>query len=163
MSVNENDRFRLHQKLEAVLGADNASTMMELFPPRDWSDYARRNDIDNARTEMRVEFIAVRSEMATEFAAVRSEMATEFAAVRREMTTEFAAVRSEMTTEFRGGAQRDDRRIRRGPPRHLRRGRRPAGHGRSGDRRDGPQQLGVAACRSRTAIEGQTMAAQECE
>lgn len=100
MSVNENDRFRLHQKLEAVLGADNASTMMELFPPRDWSDYARRNDIDNARTEMRVEFIAVRSEMATEFAAVRSEMATEFAAVRREMTTEFAAVRSEMTTEF---------------------------------------------------------------
>jgi len=104
VTIDERSRHALYLRLEEVLGADEAGTLMDHLPPVGWADVATRRDVDGAsvllRSEMASEFAAVRSEMASEFAAVRSEMASEFAAVRSEMTTEFAAVRSEMASEF---------------------------------------------------------------
>jgi len=101
VTIDERSRHALYLRLEEVLGADEAGTLMDHLPPVGWADVATRRDVDGAsvllRSEMASEFAAVRSEMASEFAAVRSEMTTEFAAVRSEMASEFAAVRRDIT------------------------------------------------------------------
>jgi len=103
VTIDERSRHALYLRLEEVLGAEEAGTLMDHLPPVGWADVATRRDVDGAgallRSEMASEFAAVRSEMTSEFAAVRSEMAAESALLRSEMTSEFAAVRSEMAAE----------------------------------------------------------------
>lgn len=109
MTISDQSRYLLHQRLDAVLGADEAATLMEHLPPVGWADVATKRDLERLAIEVRAEmatgFAEVRSEFAdvrSEFADVRSEMATGFADVRSEMATEFADVRSEMRVGLAG-------------------------------------------------------------
>jgi hypothetical protein len=43
--VTEQQRSRLHRKLEEQLGAEEAGTMMELLPPVGWADVATKQDL----------------------------------------------------------------------------------------------------------------------
>jgi hypothetical protein len=45
MTIDERSRHALHQRLEEVLGPDEASTLMEHLPPVGWSDVATRRDL----------------------------------------------------------------------------------------------------------------------
>ena len=92
MTIDERSRHALYLRLEEVLGADEAGTLMDHLPPVGWADVATRRDVDGAS-------VLLRSEMASEFAAVRSEMASEFAAVRRDITvlqSDVVGIRTEM-------------------------------------------------------------------
>lgn len=46
MAVTEAKRHRLYQRLEEVLGAEEATTLMELVPPVGWADVATKADLD---------------------------------------------------------------------------------------------------------------------
>ncbi len=46
MSIDERTRHRLYQRLQEVLGADEASILMEHLPPVGWADVATRRDLD---------------------------------------------------------------------------------------------------------------------
>ena len=50
MATTEQDRFRLHQRLEAVLGAQEAATLMEHLPPVGWAGVATKRDLDHFAT-----------------------------------------------------------------------------------------------------------------
>ena len=76
MAITEESRFQLHQRLETVLGKDEATTLMEHLPPVGWADVATKADIELVRRDMDREFAAVRSDLDREFAAVRSELET---------------------------------------------------------------------------------------
>lgn len=52
MTVSEAQRRALHDGRVKKLGADVADTLMDYLPPAGWSDLARRNDLDQLRTEM---------------------------------------------------------------------------------------------------------------
>jgi hypothetical protein len=45
MTINEESRHRLHQRLEQVLGDTEAGTLMELLPPVGWADVATKHDL----------------------------------------------------------------------------------------------------------------------
>lgn len=45
MSIDERARHALYVKLEEVLGADEATTMMEHLPPVGWADVATKSDL----------------------------------------------------------------------------------------------------------------------
>lgn len=69
MALDERARHQLHRKLEEVLGADQAGTLMEMLPPVGWADVATKRDLDALRSEMNLRFEALehrlRSEIAT--------------------------------------------------------------------------------------------------
>jgi hypothetical protein len=43
--INEQQRSRLHRRLEERLGDEEAGTMMELLPPVGWADVATKHDL----------------------------------------------------------------------------------------------------------------------
>ena len=50
--MNEERRYALHERLETVLGATEANTLMEHLPPTTWNDLVRQRDIDSMRIAM---------------------------------------------------------------------------------------------------------------
>jgi hypothetical protein len=46
MAISEESRHELFQRLEQVLGAKQAATLMEHLPPVGWADVATRRDLD---------------------------------------------------------------------------------------------------------------------
>lgn len=92
MAIYERDRHQLFEKLAELLGAKNAGTLMEMLPPRDFDAFAHREDVENARTELRAEMIAVRSD----FAVLKSEVSAEIGALRADMDAELKSVRTDI-------------------------------------------------------------------
>ena len=46
MAISEETRHQLFQRLEEVLGAEEATTLMEHLPPVGWADVATKRDVD---------------------------------------------------------------------------------------------------------------------
>ena len=93
MTVNDRSRLELHRKLEAVLGTEEADTLMEHLPPVTWHDVATKDDVRSSEA-------ALRSELTLNAAVLRGEMNVGFADVRVEMNVGFADVRAEMNARF---------------------------------------------------------------
>jgi hypothetical protein len=55
MSVDDRTRLNLHRKLEAVLGPDEADTLMAHLPPVTWHDVATKDDVRMLEISMRGE------------------------------------------------------------------------------------------------------------
>jgi hypothetical protein len=54
MSIDERTRHRLFVKLEAVLGPDDATALMEHLPPVGWADVATKSDLVLLRRDLEV-------------------------------------------------------------------------------------------------------------
>ena len=85
MTVNDRSRLELHRKLEAVLGTEEADTLMEHLPPVTWHDVAAKDDVRSSEA-------ALRSELTLNAAVLRGEMNAGFADVRAEMNARFGHV-----------------------------------------------------------------------
>ena len=67
MASNEDDRYRLHQHLEEVLGRDDANTLMEHLPPTGWANVATKDDVEHLRVSMTHHLDQLRAQMLHEF------------------------------------------------------------------------------------------------
>ena len=111
MTTTEAERLRLLQRLEEVLGPDEATTLMDHLPPLGWSDVATKHDLAANRVltksdldlglgEFRIEFGEFRTEIREEFAEFRTETRGEMADFRTEIRGEMADFRDEMRGEM---------------------------------------------------------------
>jgi len=111
MTTTEAERLRLLQRLEEVLGPDEATTLMDHLPPLGWSDVATKHDLaanrvltksdlDLGLAEFRIEMGEFRTEIREEFAEFRTEMRGEFRSFQIEMRGEMADFREEMRGEM---------------------------------------------------------------
>ena len=95
MAIDERQRHLLHERLDDVLGPDEAATLMEHLPPVGWADVARRSDVDHLGETLRAEFRSgldgLRADMHREFGEVRKELV----AGNRQMV--FAIIGSQFT------------------------------------------------------------------
>jgi hypothetical protein len=55
MPVGDRTRLNLHRKLEAVLGREEADTLMAHLPPATWNEVATKADLDTLGTTLRAE------------------------------------------------------------------------------------------------------------
>ena len=92
MSTNDKDRLELHRRLESVLGAEEASTLMSHLPPVTWDQVATKDDLRALETNLRAEISVSASGLRAEMANLRTEMAD----LRTEVRTGLAGVRTEM-------------------------------------------------------------------
>jgi hypothetical protein len=62
MAITEKSRHELYQRLEKILGPDQATTLMEHLPPVGWADVATKEDLHQleARLDTRFETLEVR-------------------------------------------------------------------------------------------------------
>jgi hypothetical protein len=52
MATSEENRHRLYEHLEQVLGVRDAATLMEYLPPVGWADVATRRDLDTIERDV---------------------------------------------------------------------------------------------------------------
>ena len=79
MAVDDRTRLNLLRRLEAVLGQEEAETLMAHLPPVTWQEVVTKTDL---RVELDVVTSVLRGEMAelrTEMADLRTELRTEIA------------------------------------------------------------------------------------
>lgn len=56
MAIDEPTRYRLHQRLDEVLGPDEAAALMACLPPLGWGDVATKADLTLLEAKLRAEF-----------------------------------------------------------------------------------------------------------
>jgi hypothetical protein len=101
MTTTEAERLRLLQRLEEVLGPDEATTLMDHLPPLGWSDVATKHDLAANRVLTKSDLDLGLAEFRIEMGEFRTEIREEFAEFRTEMRGEMAALRVEMHQGFR--------------------------------------------------------------
>jgi hypothetical protein len=89
MTVNDRSRLDLHRRLEAVLGTEEAATLMAHLPPVTWQDVATKDDVRVLGVELRAEMADLRSELREEIGGLRLEMREEVGGLRLEMERGF--------------------------------------------------------------------------
>ena len=89
MAISEQARHQMYSRLETVLGAEEAATLMEHLPPVGWADVATKSDL---RTEIELLGSGLRREMAE----LRTEVRTGLASVNGRLSTEIGLVRGEI-------------------------------------------------------------------
>ncbi|CAN5852932.1 hypothetical protein BH23ACT10_BH23ACT10_29670 [soil metagenome] len=86
MAVDERARHELHGRLDDVLGADAAGTLMEHLPPTGWGDVVTRDYLT--------------AQLDSRFGEFSRGMDARFGTMNREMDARFAAVTGEMNGRF---------------------------------------------------------------
>jgi hypothetical protein len=71
MAADDRSRLNLYQKLESILGTEEADTLMAHLPPLTWNQIATKSDLDHLHNRLTTE---LRAEMNVGFAALRAEM-----------------------------------------------------------------------------------------
>ncbi len=69
MAVDDRNRLDLHRKLEAVLGHDDADTLMAHLPPVTWNEVTTKDDLDRLGFELRAEMQVLQANLRAEFIA----------------------------------------------------------------------------------------------
>jgi hypothetical protein len=103
MAITEETRHRLFQRLEQVLGADEATTLMEHLPPIGWADVATKRDLDALGAATRQDVEALRTEMGHRFDSFGAEMDHRFANVDQRFENvdrRFGTLESSMDLRF---------------------------------------------------------------
>jgi hypothetical protein len=97
MTATEGSRHRLHQRLEAVLGEDEATTLMEHLPPVGWADVATKADIAATRAD----FKRLESATATALQAAVEGLRAEMKVMEAHLRTDMADMRTDIHREMR--------------------------------------------------------------
>jgi hypothetical protein len=77
MAISEEARHRMYVRLEAVLGPEEATTLMEHLPPVGWADVATKRDLDHLAAVIDVRFDALDGRFEMTEARLRAHVSDE--------------------------------------------------------------------------------------
>ena len=87
MAITEKSRHELYQRLEKILGPDQATTLMEHLPPVGWADVATKDDLRHLEIRLDAKIDVLGLSLQTEIANVRTEMANLATELHKTMRT----------------------------------------------------------------------------
>ncbi len=96
MVVDERARHELFDRLEDVLGAEHAVTVMEHLPPVGWADVATKHDLSAEIGLVRRDLAALEERLDLRIDGLSQEFRSEIGSVRQELRSEIGSVRLEM-------------------------------------------------------------------
>jgi hypothetical protein len=104
MTVDDRTRLNLHRKLEAVLGQQEADTLMAHLPPVTWHEVVTKEDIAALGMALRSEMHVMGTELRSEMHAIETNLRAEMQAIETNLRAEVQVMgtnlRSEMQTGF---------------------------------------------------------------
>jgi len=74
MAITEGQRHHLFQRLEEVLGTEEATTLMEHLPPVGWADVATKADLDHQRALTKADLDGARTDLKGDIDQLRGEL-----------------------------------------------------------------------------------------
>ncbi len=74
MAVSEESRHHLYNKLESVLGRQDATALMEHLPPVGWADVATKRDLDALEERVSGRFETQTARFDNQIAVLRSDI-----------------------------------------------------------------------------------------
>jgi len=77
MAITDTSRHRLHQRLDELLGTENAAVLMEHLPPVGWADVATKRDLDQQAAATKHDIESLGSELRAGMAALGSQLRAE--------------------------------------------------------------------------------------
>jgi hypothetical protein len=95
MAVDERSRHQLHGRLDEVLGAEEAATLMSHLPPVGWADVARKSDIDALATMTAQHFDALATASAQHFDALAGDIDALASGTKRDIESAGDKLRAE--------------------------------------------------------------------
>lgn len=103
MAISDQTRHRLHQRLDEVLGSDDAATLMEHLPPVGWADVATKRDLEHLslelRSDLRSEFRNALGDLERGLRAEIGEVRIGLADLRTELHVELGAIRADLARQ----------------------------------------------------------------
>ena len=96
MSVDDRNRNDLYRRLEAVLGAEEANTLMAHLPPTTWRELATRADVEHLGIALRAEMHGLATELRSEMQSLRTELRSEMQALDTKVDNLGTELRAEM-------------------------------------------------------------------
>ncbi len=120
MAIDERARHRLFERLEAVLGTEEATILMEHLPPVSWADVATKRDLDalaaitkhdlDALAEAnRLEHEAMREAAKRDLDAVEVANRLEHEAMREANRLEHQVLKQELMAALEAGLNKQTR------------------------------------------------------
>ena len=86
----------MYQRLEEVLGREEASTLMEHLPPVGWADVATKRDIDALAAATKSDIAVLRGDFEHVAAAIRSDLEHVAATIRSDFDHHRAATKRDL-------------------------------------------------------------------
>ena len=83
MAIDERSRHALHQRLEEVLGPEQAATLMEHLPPVGWADVATKRDLDLLQAATKRDVDVLRTEIGSVEQRIRSDVRDQILSAER--------------------------------------------------------------------------------
>lgn len=95
-------RHELHGKLEQMLGAKEAGTLMAYLPPVGWADVATKRDLDQVAGGLSVRIEQIEERLRAEIQATKFEL---LAAFRQELHQEIHSEVGALHADMRSGVR----------------------------------------------------------
>lgn len=106
MVMTEDIRHRLHNRLDELMGPEEATALMEAFPPTGWADVATKSDLDQLQTVLRQDIRSSAAELRTEMSDLRGQLRAEMSDLGSQLRAEMTDLRDEVRTDI--GDLRDE-------------------------------------------------------
>jgi len=85
MAITERQRHHLFQRLEEVLGTEEAITLMEHLPPVGWADVATTTDLEHLRVLSKADLDEAHTGLTGDIHQLRTEVTGELGVMRAEL------------------------------------------------------------------------------
>ena len=106
MAAQDRTRLNLFQKLDEILGTEEANTLMEHLPPVPWNEVATKSDLLASEVALRSDIEALEQKLRAEMTAMGKELRSEMQEMRIELRADIHVLGADLRSEMLSGFNR---------------------------------------------------------